>query len=36
MQRDKLGTIVMSAPRWVEIPQWTVLHHVRYLHVPGV
>lgn len=36
MQRDKLGTIAMSAPYWVEIPQWTVLHHIWYLHAPGV
>lgn len=36
MQKDKLGTIAMSAPCWAEIPQWTVLHHIRYLHAPGV
>lgn len=36
MQRDKLVTNAMSEPCWVEISQWTVLHHTRYLHAPGV
>lgn len=36
MQKDKLGAIALSAPCWAEIPQWTVLRHIRYLHAPGV